>query len=59
MDSLQSSGVGGREQVGKQDCVSSLEPLARLIHYAFVFTVAMAFQAVAQTIQRTQLLRSL
>lgn len=49
-------GGGGREQVGRQ---ARKEPPARLIWYAFVFTVAMAPQAVVQTIQRTQLLRSL
>lgn len=59
LDSLQSGRAGGREQVGRPAWVSSLEPLAGLIHYASVFTVAMAFQAVAQTIQKTQLLRSL
>lgn len=57
-DDLPSSKAGGREQVGKRAWVSSLEPLASLTHYAFVFPVAMALQAVAQTIQRTQLLRS-
>lgn len=53
------SRAGGRGQGAGGQTGPCKEPPARLIWYAFVFIVAMALQAAVQTIQRTQLLRSL
>lgn len=59
VDGTHSSGAGGQGAGGQTGLCEFTEPPVGLRHDTFVFAVAMALQAEVQTIQRTQLLRSL
>lgn len=59
VDGMHSSRAGGQAAGGQAGLCEFTAPPARLRHDTFVFTVVMALQAEVQTIQRTQLLRSL